>query len=451
MIKRTFLLNELEKWKSSERRKPLIIRGARQVGKTTLVTEFGKKYRHFIHLNLERAEHLQFFVDYEDVGDILDAILLSRGISEKDYGKILLFIDEIQESPKAIHLLRYFFEDFPKLHVIAAGSLLEFALKDVRSFPVGRVEYLFIQPLTFVEYLQAIDHNAAIAQFQKPKFADFAHSILLSLFHEYVIIGGMPEIVAAYVQERSVAQLTPLYESVWTSYSDDAAKYANNASRRNIIRHLLQSAPTHVDERVTFQNFGNSNYKSREVGEAFRALDAARIVQLIYPSTDVEPPSRPDFRKSPRLQFLDTGLLNHALGIQSKLLAMDDFSPAYKGRIIPHIITQEISAHQRRSFSKPQFWVREKKQSSAEIDLLITVKGKLIPVEIKSGPTEKLRSLHQFMDMNSHEFAVRMYAGKMNVEQHTTAAGKTFTLMNLPYYFASRLHEFTEMMINGKL
>ena len=154
----------LEEWKVSARRKPLILRGARQVGKTTLIKQFALSYKHAILLNLEKASDAAYFQDFNQVKTVLESLLLSNNISINALGGTLLFIDEIQEAPNAIQMLRYFYEEFPELHVIAAGSLLEFAMRKVKSFPIGRVEYVYLHPLNFVEYLEAIGHQAALEQ-----------------------------------------------------------------------------------------------------------------------------------------------------------------------------------------------------------------------------------------------------------------------------------------------
>ncbi len=375
--------------------------------------------------------------------------MLVHNIPSKELSNTLLFIDEIQESPKAIQQLRYLYEDIPALHVIAAGSLLEFALHKVRSFPVGRVEYLYMFPLNFAEYLGAINHAGAAEQLEKIPAEDYVHNILLDLFNRYAIIGGMPEVVQTYIQKPSIADLPKVYESIWGTYQNDVEKYTNSEVGRKVIKHIMSSAPHYVDQRIKFQNFGNSNYKSREVSEAMRHLDQAKIIQLIYPSTDVEPPIRADLKKSPRLQFLDTGIVNYTLGIQAQMLGVSDLSDAFKGAIIPHLITQELFSLNKISSNKPHFWVREKTQSSAEVDLVVNFQGKVIPIEIKSGSTGSLKSLHQFIDMSPHPYAVRIYAGKFNVENHTTPSGKPYLLMNLPYYLGTKIPDYLGYLIKN--
>ena len=440
----------LEQWKTSNSRKPLILRGARQVGKTTLIKDFAKTYKKSILLNLEKASDKRFFEDYNDVKTIKDALFFKNNISSDQITSTLLFIDEIQESPKTIKLLRYFYEEIPELHVIAAGSLLEFAIQQIKSFPVGRVEFLYLYPLNFLEYLLAIGQQQAFEQLDQIPIKSFAHQTLLDLFHNYAIIGGMPEIVKTYNTSKSISDLPKVYESIWAAYKNDVEKYTSNNTERQVIKHIINVAYLYIDQRIKFQNFGNSNYRSREVGEAFRNLDDAKIIQLIYPTTDLEPPLKPDIKKSPRLQFLDTGLINHDLKIQAELMALNDLSNAYKGAIIPHIITQEILSLNTINNPKPHFWVREKLQATAELDLVYQYKDKVIPIEIKSGPTGTLKSLHEFIERTNHDYAVRMYAGEFNIEAHKTPNNKKpYKLMNLPYYLSTKLPEYLAYFITN--
>ena len=444
------IYKELEKWKANANRKPLLLRGARQVGKTTLVNDFAQTYQHSIKLNLERTTDISYFANFTDAKTIVDVLFTAHSIPSNQKTQTLLFIDEIQESPEAIALLRYFYEDVPDLHVIAAGSLLEHVMRKVKSFPVARVEYLYLHPLNFIEYLEAKQHTGALAEICKVPIENYAHPVLLKLFHEYAIIGGMPEVVKTYLTTESLADLPRIYESIWATYKDDVEKYANNNTDARIIKHVINTAHLYVDQRIKFQNFGNSNYKSREVGEAMRNLNDSRIIQLIYPATNVEPPIIPDLKKSPRLQFLDTGLVNHELSIQTDMLALEDLNTAYKGAIIPHLISQELMSLNTLQYKQANFWVREKAQSSSEVDLIIQFKDKIIPIEIKSGKEGKLKSLHQFIEKTNHPYAIRMYAGHFKVEQHQTPqTKKPYLLMNLPYYLGSKLPEYIAHFIKN--
>lgn len=436
------LISVLQNWKTKENRKPLIIRGARQVGKTTLVNDFAKTYKHYIYLNLEKKVDNDLFQQTDQVNTLVESLLISNNISSKELRDTLLFIDEIQQQPKAIQLLRYFYEEVTELHVIAAGSLLEFALKDIESFPVGRVEFLYLYPFNFKEYIEARGYDVALESLNAIPVKSSAHKPLLKLFNQYAIIGGMPEVVDTFIKTNSITELSPVYESIWSTYESDIEKYASNTTARNVLKHIMSSAAYAVDKRIKFQNFGNSNYRSREVGEAFRNLHQAKVIQLIYPTTATEFPIIPDMKKSPKLQFLDTGILNHILGISAEMILMDDLSQSYKGAVIPHLITQELISIQQRKNELPHFWVREKRQASSEVDLVYAMNGKVIPIEIKSGSTGSLKSLHQFIERTDHPYAVRIYAGKFHIDKTETPNGKPYLLMNLPYYLGTMIPEY---------
>ena len=439
----------LHKWKNDPSRKPLILRGARQVGKTTLVNEFAKTYKHSILLNLEKTSDIDFFNKYDNVNAIIESLLLTNNISISSLKDTLLFVDEIQESPKAIHLLRYFYEDFPSLDVIAAGSLLEFSMKKVKSFPVGRIEYLNLYPLNFQEFLMAQGMESAIEQLNRIPHDSFAHQVLIKLFNQYAIIGGMPEVISKFLEQKSLTELPGVYQSIWDTYKNDVEKYSRNETERKIIKHIISTAHLYIDKRIKFQNFGQSNYRSREVGEAMRNLNDARIIQLVYPTTDFEFPVKPDIRKSPRLQFLDTGLINNELGVQADMLSFSDLSNMYKGAIIPHIIAQELISLNISQNKIPHFWIREKKQSSSEVDLVFTLQGKVIPIEVKSGSEGTLKSLHQFVNRSNHPYAIRMYAGEFKINKTKTPEGTAYLLMNMPYYLGTKIPEYVEYFVNN--
>ncbi|WP_425636335.1 ATP-binding protein [Algoriphagus yeomjeoni] len=438
-------LSKLLKWKELESRKPLIIRGARQVGKTTLVREFSKDFSTYIELNLERDSERRLF-ELEGTEKILNAIFLSKNTSPKT-GQTLLFIDEIQESPRAITQLRYFLEDSPDLFVIAAGSLLEFALSKIPSFPVGRVDYLYLHPLNFEEFLLAMGQLRALESLRDVPVPEYAHQILKEHFHQYALIGGMPALVSDFAQNKNVEALSSNYRKLWQAYKDDVEKYAKNETEKRIIRHVIDTAPFELD-RIKFEGFGNSNYKSREVGEALRALDLARIIQLIYPTTSVKPPIVIDFKKRPRLQFLDTGLWNQAMGLQAQLIQVGDLDEVHKGRIVQHLVAQEINSTVEDYYSTSNFWVRQEKDSNSEVDLIFPFEKYLIPVEVKSGSKGTLRSLHQYMDRCEHPYAVRVYAGEFKIEPARTIAGTDFYLMNLPYYLGTQLEKYVRRFVN---
>jgi uncharacterized protein len=441
------LYQHLLLWRNKKERKPLIIRGARQVGKSTLVTGFGKEFNYFIPLNLEKIQDKKLFEDLEQTKDIIEAIFLRSGtpLTEEP---TLIFIDEIQESPKAISQLRYFFEDYPQLYIIAAGSLLEFAFTEIASFPVGRVEQVILHPFDFDEFLLAIGRQDVLTELESVPVKKYAHSILLDLYNDYAIIGGMPEVVKRYAEEMSLINLSEIYSNLWQSYRDDIEKYASNSTERKIIRHIIDTAPFE-QERISLAGFGNSTYRSRESGEAMRALDMARIIQLIYPTTCLKPPVIPDIKRKPRLQFLDTGLLNYSTGHQAEMIGLTDLNNFNRGRIIQHLTAQQLQAQSHSPLYKPLFWVREKANSNAEIDLVHQYDKYLIPIEVKSGGQGTLKSLHQYIERADHKFGVRLLANNFLVEKTKTSGGKPYVLMNMPYYASTKLPRYIKWFIEN--
>ena len=433
---------ELLKWSKNNNRKPLVLRGARQVGKTTAIHQFAKNFKQYIYLNLELPADRKPFETIGDINSLVQALFLARNLKYAERNNTLIFIDEIQEVPGAFNMLRYFYEVFPEIKVIAAGSLLETIFNRGLSFPVGRVEFLVIRPVSFPEFLGALGEEDALKQLQQIPLNSFAQETLLRLFHLYAIIGGMPEIVSQYETTKDITALSPLYEQLITSYADDVEKYARNNQLQQVIRHCIRVSFTEAGKRIKFQNFGRSNYNSKEVGEALRTLEKTFLLSLIYPTISAVLPLMPDFKKSPRLQLLDTGMVNYFLGVQSELLGTDDLSKIHQGTVIEHLIGQEILSTQFNVLSSLHFWVREKNSSTAELDYIYPFEGKLIPIEVKSGKEGTLKSLHLFMDETSHNMAIRFYAGDLSISQVSTLKGKTYHLLNLPYFLASQTGKY---------
>ncbi len=432
----------LEGWKNKKDRKALIIRGARQTGKTTAVDMFSKGFANYIYLNLELFKDRDIFKEELDIGEIFQAIIVLKNIDLKP-GRTLLFIDEIQNSPAAVKMLRYFYEEKKELFVIAAGSLLDAVLnRENISFPAGRVEFLRIYPLSFDEFLGAKNETKILKIYDSVPLKEFARAKLMKLFREYVSIGGMPGIVREYLGTGAIEPPESLYESLRTAYLNDSEKYARNPAIKEVIRHCLETIPYSAGKRVKFQGFGNSSYKTREVKEALKTLELAMIVSIIHPTTAVEAPAAPDYRKSPLLQFIDTGLLNYSAGILPSYPVFNSLHPSYRGLMLEHAVRQEIISADMVSGRKPAFWVREKKGSTSEVDIVLNHENFLIPVEVKSGSAGKLKSLQQFMENAPHSFAARLYDGELSVQESRTPSGKKFTLLNLPYFLAGRLSEY---------
>lgn len=436
------ILNELANWKESSNRKPLILRGARQVGKTTAVTLHAQSYPQFIHLNLEKADDARLFRQHNNVKSLTEAICFNHGKDFLRLSDTLLFIDEIQQVPEAIAMLRYFFEELPQLHVIAAGSLFETVLNEEISIPVGRVEYRVMRPVSFHEFLMAIGEKASAKALTEIPLKNFAHEKLLSLFHTYSLLGGMPEVIRQYADNRNLTSLASVYESILVSYMDDVEKYARNSNMVQIIRHVIQSAYREAGNRIAFQGFGQSNYKSREVGEALRVLQKTLLLELVYPVTQTKLPLLPDFKKKPKLFILDTGLVNHFAGLQKSLLGQQSLFNLYEGRIAEQVVAQELLTNSFSALHHLNFWVREKKDASAEVDFVVPYGDRLVSVEVKSGHAGKLRSLQQFMELSDVGLAIRLYQGNIDVHTATTPSGKKFKLLNLPYYLASQLNKY---------
>lgn len=436
------ILSELAQWKSSDQRKPLILRGARQVGKTTVVEMFSQTYTQFISLNLELQEDADPFKSFRNIRQLVEQLFFLRDQDISKISETLLFIDEIQEVPQAINILRYFYEQVPELHVIAAGSLLETALSGDVKIPVGRVEYKIVRPLSFDEFLQANGDKAALEQFRKTPMDEYAHEKLLNLFHTYTLIGGMPAVVDHYLAHRNLTALRNIYESLIVSYINDVEKYGRTSNLVQVIRHVIRSAYWEAGSRIKFNHFGNSNYASKEVGQAMRTLEKVLLLQLIYPTTNTAVPVIPDQKKSPRLQVLDTGMMNHFAGLQKEIIGTDNLDNIYQGKVAEHIVGQELLAAKSYLLNSLFFWVRQKADATAEVDFVIQYDGQIIPIEVKSGASGTLRSLHLFMDAAPHNLAVRLYNGKIKRDKITSPNGKEFVLLNLPYYLASRIEEY---------
>ncbi|MCX6294635.1 MAG: AAA family ATPase [Bacteroidetes bacterium] len=445
MFNRT-VVHELEKWAKKKNRKPLVIRGARQVGKTTIVNQFAKKFEQYIYLNLELPADRKPFEEFKDLDTLVQTLFFLKGKEYSKKKKTLLFIDEIQEVPQAFNILRFFYEQMPEIPVISAGSLLETIFDNKLSFPVGRVEFLVVRPVSFIEFLEAIGEKAALEQMHKIPIKSFAHEKLLTLFHTYALIGGMPEIVKEYAANKDLTSLSSLYESLISSYIDDVEKYAHSNSQVQIIRHVIKASYYEAGKRIKFQGFGKSTYNSKEVGEALRTLEKALLLSLIYPTVSSKLPIIPEPQKSPRLQLLDTGLMNYSAGIQKEIIGTSDLNNVYQGTVIEHLVGQELLSNNYNALSALNFWVREKKTSTAEVDYVIAHDGKLIPIEVKSGKEGKLKSLHLFMDESPNKIAIRFYAGGLLESEAVTASGKKYHLLSLPYYLVSQLPKYIEWM-----
>ena len=437
-------IESLRSWAAKEQRKPLVLRGARQVGKTTLVTEFAKEFDTFLHLNLEKPEHRRLFSGFPSVQDLLMAISVTLG--KRTEGRTLLFIDEIQNSKDAVAMLRYLYEDAPQIYVIAAGSLLE-SLIDVRiSFPVGRVEYMMVRPCTFLEFLTAIGEDLCGEAIVNIGINETLHERTMRLFRQYTMIGGMPEAVSRFSAERDILALDTIYEALLTGYKDDVEKYVGTGKKLGALRHVLLSGWSHAAERITLANFAGSSYKSREMGEAFRTLSKTHLIEVVYPTTGTNLPILQEPKRSPKLLWFDTGLVNYAAGLRAELMESDHIEDAWRGRIAEQIVAQELLAINDRPSHHRDFWVRGTASGTAEVDFVLQHGNMLVPVEVKSGTNTKQKSLGVFMEYATHDIAVRVSSKPFNVSQSKTNSGKAFRFVNLPFYFVSQIHHILDTL-----
>lgn len=442
MFKRN-LLNLLNKWKSADNRKPLIIRGARQTGKTAVVEMFAKSFSNYIYLNLERDADKQLFEKGRDLEDIISAIELAKKkvLKEKD---TLLFIDEIQNSQKALQMLRYFYEDFPDIYVIAAGSLLEAVMKrEGFSFPVGRASFLYLYPVTFDEFLSAIGEDKLLEHIKNITLSSppvpAVHEMIIKTFHHYLLVGGMPEVVAEYAKKRTFQSLVKIKEELIESFEEDITKYSTTAEAK-YVKHVLRFAPNYIGERVKYENFANGGYKSREMKRAFDLLEYAMLITRVYGNPEVTPPMRPNFNVTPKLLFLDSGLVAHKLGLTENEVQIKDLNSLFRGVIAEQIVGQTFCSAEPEKRTQPFFWYRNSPGSTAEIDFLFQHNNNLVPVEIKSGKSGRLRSLHQFMLASSCDMAIRLYSGEL-CEETVLLEDKKYKLISVPFYLQWRLKE----------
>ena len=388
------ITEKLIRWKTTYNRKPLMLRGARQVGKTYSIKFFGKEYFtgnvHIVDLEKHSDWH-HIFDQNLDVNRIITEleILLGKQIIP---GKDLLFFDEIQSCPQAIMSLRYFYEDLPDLHVIAAGSLLEFSLQDI-SFPVGRIQFLNMYPMNFIEYLWAIDKIKAAEIIQSPpsKQPITIHKMLLELLRYYMFIGGMPECVQTYINTGSMQQIFDVQANLIITYRQDFAKYAPYADKR-CLDVVFTSVAKQVGRQIKYSHLAEG-YTTPTIKKAFNLLCQAQVIRKI-PATS--PAGLPLEASASARKFkaimLDIGLMQHLCNLQiNKEFTKTNLLAIYQGALAEQFAGQEFLSSDKQ---KLYYWARNAKSSSAEVDFLISKNGEIYPIEIKSGVSGKLKSMH---------------------------------------------------------
>jgi predicted AAA+ superfamily ATPase len=392
-----FIDKELREWKANSRRKPLIIRGARQVGKTYSIKQFGlNEFGNTAFCDLERNATIRnlFNGDLQAKRILSELeILLDQSIVP---GKTLLFIDEIQTCPRAITALRYFYEEIPDLHVIAAGSLLDFALRDI-SFPVGRIQFLYLAPLTFAEFMTATGHREAVKNvLETPAvISRTLHDFLIDNMRRYFFVGGMPEAVKTYVETGSMKESFKVQAEICESFRLDFAKYSPGADK-----HCLDAVFTTTAQNVGCQTKYSKlaeGYSNPTIKKAYDLLCLAGVIRKI-PATDPSsfPLAAGASGKIFKTVIVDIGLMRHLTGMPVDIeYPTPDMLNIYRGAMAEQFIGQEMIVAQKGDIF---YWSRQKKSSSAKIDYLCSINSKIVPVEVKSGHSGTLKSMHLFLD-----------------------------------------------------
>ena len=393
---------ELASWGQDKQGKPLLIRGARQVGKSTAIRELSKQFDHFLEINFEEQQLVHKLFEHD-----LDPVKLCDNLSVLYNipiipGKTLVFFDEIQACISAISSLRFFYEKYSQLHVIAAGSLLEFALQEIPSFGVGRIRSLFVYPLSFDEYLEGIGEKLLLeakkkATIKKP-LAEPLHQKLLDHVKRFLVIGGMPEVVAAYVKNKNINQCGPVLDDLITSLKADFAKYKKQVPFLRI---------SEIFDAVIWQS-GNKFTYSKAVTEANHkqikeAVDLLILSGLVLPVTHSSANGLPlgaeANPKKRKMILLDTGIFQRLQGLNiSEILFEDNFDVINKGAIAEQYVGLELIKAS--SCYRPEnlyFWHREAKSSNAEVDYVVQQQYNILPIEVKSGKKGSMQSLFLFL------------------------------------------------------
>lgn len=448
-------LADLRNWLHTPRRKPLIVRGARQVGKSTLVELFAKDQQRDLRVvNLERHPDLANVFTSNDPTAILnrldalaDAPLAPPGI---------LFLDEIQSAPAAIASLRYFFEELPERPVVAAGSLMEFALAD-RAFPmpVGRVDYLNVGPMTFTEFLRATGKKGlatAIDGFEWPPQEDTSipsviHKRLLEQLRVYQFVGGMPEAVSVYADSGSLQAVGTVHTSIIDTYRDDFPKYAPRRDMTRMLR-VFNFAARQPGRKVKYSNVSPDDQGST-IRRDIDVLAMARVVAKVTHSACSGLPLQADLKEGVfKLVFLDVGLMNAICGVGWETLASQTGTELINaGTTAEQFVGQHLQhllAH--RPNRELTYWLREGRANNAEVDYVVELGGRIVPVEVKAGRAGALRSLHQFAAEKHPAIAVRFDALPPSAQDIDTEVMSKdgsrrvrYRLLSLPLYLVERL------------
>lgn len=408
----------LTEWASRSIHKPILLRGARQVGKSSAVRHLGKQFESFLELNLEmEPQYKSVFKPDLNVNRIVSQISAMAGI-KIDEGKTLLFIDEIQECPEAIMSLRFFKEIMPNLHVIAAGSLLEFALAELPTFGVGRIHSMFMYPMTFDEFLLANGEdlliNARNTATAKTPLPQPLHEKLVGLFRTYMLVGGMPECVAKWVETNDYLQCQEVQNDILVSYEDDFPKYKKKADV-NLLRSILRSATAQATKKFVYSKVGE--YKTSEVKNALNLLIlAGLLIPVTHTNANGIPLGSEADNSYRKMLFFDCGLMLRLLGItmgDTTTLTTQILTETAADLVNKGIMAEQVAGLELHHYMTPNlrhelyYWTRISKNSQAEIDYLQTSHLTILPIEVKAGSQGGMKSLWSFMREKHLTEAVR--------------------------------------------
>ncbi len=443
----------LTNWKNRTTRKPLILRGARQVGKTFLIDEFGKKnFKTYLKVNLEENEEVKNLFNINNAKQIIEnlSILFQVKIEPSE---TLLFIDEIQTSPKAISTLRYFYEQIPDLHVIAAGSLLDHALNEMKySMPVGRVEFAYMYPMNFKEFLWAMGENQ-LAKFLDDTnintyIAGAIHTKLLTYLRRYFFIGGMPEAVKTYIQTSDLLEVERVHENIITSLEYDFAKYGTKIEQQHLVT-VFRHIPKDIGRKIKYVNISKT-IRPEAQRNALYKLQMSRIVHLIQYTNSNKSPLEHGTKDIFKPLFIDIGLLNHLLKI--RLLDTDNLMTINEGALAEQFVGQELLT------TKPYFidsqlfyWLRESKNSNAELDYLWEFNNEIMPLEVKSGKAGTMKSLFVYCFENKKEKGIRLSTNIIDIQDINTQIrlkaknqDVKLKLLSIPMYLTYKINDIIE-------
>ena len=437
----------LDQWKKRNNRKPLIIRGARQVGKTYLVRSFAKKFENLIEINFERYPELAELFSSNEPAEIIGLLGLHFGTQIKE-GSTLLFLDEIQAKPEILSTLRYFYEDMANLHVIAVGSLLEFALEQPAfSMPVGRIEYLFLGPMQFEEYLAATG-NDALVQFLNEfilnnKIPEVIHHQFIKHLRTFMVTGGMPEVVKRFCQTDSWQECEIVKNSIVSTFQNDFNKYGKRMDS-DVLYDLFRKIPVQVGQKFKYVNI-NRYQRAAVTGKALELLCHAKVVNKIHHSSGNGIPlgAEINHRKFKTI-FLDVGLMATICGVNFlDLTKAEDILLVNRGAMCEQFIGQHL-LYAGKFYQEPElfYWAREQKSSSAEVDYLVASQSLVIPVEVKAGSGSSLKSLHAFVKMKNRKLGIRFNSDVPSILDTATSLANMdsipFRLLSLPLYMVGQ-------------